>query len=139
MYKIDSKLEEYFDRLQRKLGEIDSADKISEGPWWDVVIKELNHMSYYCARHLQLETKMPYRKTFTDGTLAWELPYEEAPPIRLLAFNLILTYWLGWLDAKGGHALDNEPVAAWRRIKEVYDKGKKDALKGTNCETAVIT
>jgi hypothetical protein len=43
-----------------------------------------------------------------------------------LALNLILTYWLGWLDAKGGYALDTEPVAAWRRIKEVYDKGKND-------------
>lgn len=92
MYKIDSKLEEYFDRLQRKLGEIDSVDKILEGPWWDVVVKELNHMSYYCARHLQLETERPYRKEFTNGKLMYDSPYEEAPPTRLLALNLILSY-----------------------------------------------
>jgi hypothetical protein len=127
MYKMDLKLEEYFERLQKKLGETNSADKILEGPWWDVVVRELNHLSYYCARQLQLETKTPYRKDFTDGSLAWELPYEEAPPTRLLALNLILTYWLGWLDAKGGHTLDTEPVAAWRRIKEAYDKGKQAA------------
>lgn len=130
MYKIDSKLEEYFDRLQRKLGEIDSVDKILEGPWWDVVVKELNHMSYYCARHLQLETERPYRKEFTNGKLMYDSPYEEAPPTRLLALNLILSYWLGWLDGKGGHAVDTEPVAAQRRIHEVYVKGKQDALIG---------
>jgi hypothetical protein len=135
MYKMDSKLDEYFNRLQKMLGETDSADKILEGPWWDVVVKELNHLSYYCARYLQLETKKPYRKDFTDGSLADELPYEEAPPTRLLALNLIITYWLGWLDAKGGHALDTEPVAAWRRIKEAYDRGKQ-AANGKNEKTS---
>lgn len=129
MYKMDKKLEEYFNRLEKKIGETDSADQILEGPWWDIVIKELNHMSYYCAKHLQLETNKPYRKEFSDGSLMYDLPYEEAPPTRLLALHLILTYWLGWLDAKGGHALDTEPVSAWKRIEDIYKKAKNDALK----------
>jgi hypothetical protein len=45
-----------------------------------------------------------------------ELPYEKAPSTRLLALQLILS---GWLDAKGGHALDSEPVAAWRYMIKV--------------------
>lgn len=125
---MDLKLEEYFKRIEEKLGETDSADKILEGPWWDVVVKELNHMSYYCAKQLQLETTTPYRKQFTNGTLMYDLPYEEAPPIRLLALNLILSYWLGWLDASGWHYLDAEPVAAWKRIQEAYNKGKEKAV-----------
>ena len=105
MYKIDKKLQEYFERLNRKIGETDSADKILEGPWWDIVIKELNHMSYYCVRHLQLKTGKPYCKSFSNGSLAWEVPYEEAPPIRLLSMALVLSYWLGFHAADKGHEL----------------------------------
>lgn len=86
-------------------------------------------MSYYCARHLQLETGMPYRKDLTNGELAWNIPYEKAPPTRLLALDLILSYWLGWIDAVGGHHLDTEPVAAWKRIEAAYNKGKEKGSK----------
>jgi hypothetical protein len=94
-----AELRKYFDRLQNKLGETKSADKIIEGPWWEVVVRELNKMSF---------------------------EYEEAPPTRILALSLILSYWLGWLDASKTHYLDREPVAAWRRIGEAYKKGIAD-------------
>jgi hypothetical protein len=124
MFKQDIK--KYFDRLQNKLRETYSADKILEGPWLEGVVKELNLMSYHYARELQLETRQPYHKDFSDGTNAYDLPYEESPPTRLLALNLILSYWLGWLDASRSHHVDTEPVAAWRRIKEAYDKANAD-------------
>jgi len=65
--------------------------------------------------------------------------YSKGPPTRLLVLNLILSYWLGWLDAKGEHALDTEPVAAWKRIKEAYDKGKQDASKPETIATSEAT
>jgi hypothetical protein len=121
-----AELRKYFDRLQNKLGETKSADKIIEGPWWEVVVRELNKMSFECAKELQVETGQPYSKYKTDGTLAYDLKYEEAPPTRILALSLILSYWLGWLDASKTHYLDREPVAAWRRIGEAYKKGIAD-------------
>jgi hypothetical protein len=53
-------IKKYFDRLQIKLGDTHSADKILEGPWLEGVVRELNLMSYHCARELQLETRQPY-------------------------------------------------------------------------------
>jgi len=38
-----------------------------------------------------------------------------------LALNLILSYWLGWLDTSRSHYLDSEPISAWRRIEEAYE------------------
>jgi hypothetical protein len=55
------------------------------------------------------------------------VPYGEAPPTRLLAMTLILSYWLGYHDASRSHHLDTEPVAAWRRTQEGYHKGKENA------------
>jgi hypothetical protein len=114
----------YFDRLQDKIGKTHSPDKIDETLWWDVVVRELNQMSYDYARELQIETGKPYSKYYTDGTHAYNLSYELSPPTRLLALNLILSYWLGWLDASRTHYLDTEPILAWKRIEEAYSKGK---------------
>jgi hypothetical protein len=79
MFKQDIK--KYFDRLQIKLGETHSADKILEGPWLEGVVRELNLMSYHCVRELQLETRQPYSKYFSDGTKAYDLPYEGSTDI----------------------------------------------------------
>ncbi|HKG88959.1 MAG TPA: hypothetical protein VKA95_11580 [Nitrososphaeraceae archaeon] len=43
-----------------------------------------------------------------------------------MALNLILSYWLGWLDASKSHYLDIEPISAWKRIEEVYNDGRAD-------------
>ena len=59
----------YFDRLQIKIGETKSADRIIEGPWWDIVMRELNQTSL----ELQTETGKPYSKYYTDGTHAYDL------------------------------------------------------------------
>jgi hypothetical protein len=115
-----------FDRLQIKIGETKSADRNIEGPWWDIVMRELNQTSIECAKELQTETGKPYSKYYTDGMHAYDLSYAEAPPTRLLALNLIISYWLGWLDASKTHYLDKEPVSAWKRIEEAYNMGKAD-------------
>jgi hypothetical protein len=120
------KLRKYFDRLQDKIGETKSADRIIEGPWGDVVIRELNRTSLECAKELQAETGKPYSKYYIDGTHTYDLPYQESPPTRMLALNLILSYWLGWLEASKSHYLDKEPVSAWKRIEEAYNKGRAD-------------
>jgi hypothetical protein len=57
--------------------------------------------------------------------LAYDLAYEEAPPTRLLALNLILSYWLGWIDGSKTHYLHADP-SAWERIEEAYNAGKAD-------------
>ena len=117
-------LRKYFDRLQDNIGKTHSPDKIDEDGWWEVVIRELNKMSYDYAKELQLETGKPYSKYYTDGRHAYDLPYEKSPPTRLLALHLILSYWLGWLDASRSHYLDTEPISAWKRIEGAYNKGK---------------
>jgi hypothetical protein len=121
MYKMDDKLKEYFKRFNDTIGETDSADRISEGPWWDIVIKKLNNMSYYCAQKLQHETGRGYRKPYGIPREYYELPYEESPPTRLLSMTLILCYWLGFHDADKGHELQSEEeggIGAWKRIKK---------------------
>lgn len=70
----------YHDRIEMRIGEAMAADKILEGPWFDVVIKDLNLMSYYFARELELQLKTPVEKKYLDGTVAYKLPYEEWPP-----------------------------------------------------------
>ena len=116
----------YFEGLLNTIGKIDAASRINEDVWLEEVIKGLNLASYNCADDLQKETGEPYTKYHIDGTKAYDLDYGEAPPTRLLAMTLILSYWLGWLDASKTHNVDSEPVAAWRRIKEAYEKGKTD-------------
>jgi hypothetical protein len=98
-------------------------------PWYDTVIKELNHLSYYCAKKLQMETGKPYRKPFGDPLEWYDLPYEEAPPTRLLSMRLILCYWLGFHDADKGHDLQKEEegnIGAWDMIDKAYKSGLEE-------------
>jgi hypothetical protein len=36
----------YFDKLQEKIGQTHSANRIEESPWREVVVRELNQLSY---------------------------------------------------------------------------------------------
>jgi hypothetical protein len=101
-------------RLQDALGKSKAADRIQDGPWWDIVMKELNSISKDSATELQKETGKPYHKPNYD------LPYEEAPPTRLLALNIVISAWLGWvMSEKGGHPY------SWQKIEEAYNYGKQ--------------
>ncbi len=101
-------------RLQDALGESKAADRIEEEPWWNIVMKELNSISKDSARELQSETGEPYHKPNHD------LPYEEAPPIRLFALNIALSAWIGWvMSEKRGHPYN------WQKIEEAYNYGRR--------------
>jgi hypothetical protein len=53
-----------------------------------------------------------------------KLKYSEAPPTRLFGMTLVLSYWLGFLDASEDHEMHKEVLGALERIIEAYDKGK---------------
>jgi hypothetical protein len=103
----------YMRRLQDALGESKAADRIEEESWWNIVMKELNYISKDLAAELQNETGQPYHKP------GYDLPYEKAPPTRLLALNIAISAWIGWImSEKHGHTY------SWEKIKEAYNSGK---------------
>lgn len=118
----------HFQRLQDALGVKNAlgkncVDVIDEGLWWNVMY-QLNQGSIECANELQEETGKPYSKYYTDGEKAYDLKYRESPPTRLLSQMLVVSYWLGYLDADKSHYLHEEEVGALKRIKDAYESGK---------------
>ena len=94
-----------------------SADEINEEHWLDVVTSKLNSMSIECARELEKETGKYPKPNYPDGQ-----PLEKAPPTRLLALNLVISYWLGWVNNEKN--ADGPPLKAWTRIQEGYMAGR---------------
>jgi hypothetical protein len=124
----------YHERIEKRIGEAMAADKILEGPWWDVVIKDLNLMSYYFARELELQLKTPIEKNYlVDNTVAYNLPYEEWPPMRLMALALIVGHWLGWISTTHG------PPNGLGWIQEAYNAGLSGFLQGPEIRDWVQT
>jgi hypothetical protein len=114
----------YAKRLQDALGKEYSAgrnsvDSIDEDQWLKVVVGELNKMSFECAKELEPEIgRLQGKAGYPDGQ-----PPEVAPPSRILALHLILSYWLGWvMTEKHG---DGKPVFSWDRIQEAYMAGRE--------------
>ena len=109
-------------------------DKIDEKLWQDNVMPALNKISLKAADELQEETGEPYPKAsyrvdgngnFIPGSLTTEYQnYSEQPPTRLLSLTLILSYWLGFLDASGNHEMHKAAIGARERIEKAYDIGK---------------
>ena len=73
----------YVKRINEKIGEIKAADRIQEDPWWNTVVKVLN------------ETKCETGSMWNKGSYITGL--DEAPPARLLALEIALAGWLGWI------------------------------------------
>jgi hypothetical protein len=111
-------LRKYAKRIQDKIGETKSADGITEGPWWETVVKEINQMSIECARELEKETGRYPKPGYPDGQ-----PLEQAPPTRILAHTLILSFWLGWVNNEKG--MDLPPFNAWDRLQNAYKYGRE--------------
>jgi hypothetical protein len=59
----------YYEKLQNRIGETMSADKILEESWWNVVVRELNLISYYCARDIQLQKGILCEKKYVTGVI----------------------------------------------------------------------
>jgi hypothetical protein len=87
----------YMERIEDKIGQKfegtdkNSADKVEEQQWLDVVIREINQISVDIAKEIQKQTTMNINK----GT--YTLEQHEAPFSRLLALEIGLAAWLGWI------------------------------------------
>ena len=116
----------YMKRVQEKLGEAKAADGIREDLWLNIVVKELNEISKHCAIELQNETGAIWDKG------AYQQPLYEAPPARLLALEIALASWLGWImhekHGEGNSSLSTNDC--WRRIEEAYLYGIELSRKG---------
>jgi len=117
---------DYMISIQEKLGETKAPDGIKELPWFDVVIRELNEISKKCATELQ------------TGLGVWEKPsgsqaLHEAPPTRLLALEIALASWLGWIMHEKHGEDENKPLSTkdcWKRIEDAYLYGVELSKKG---------
>jgi hypothetical protein len=116
--------EEYFNKLQEIIGETNSADMINER--WSEVLERLDQLSIEYAKELQKDTGTTYKK---NGQ-----PYDMwlFPPCRLLAMNLILSYWLGWISVPKKLDL----VSDWVRIQDAYANGKNAFVEHQRSQNA---
>jgi hypothetical protein len=103
-------------RIEEKIGESKAADQIQEDSWFDIVMKELNDISKEVAIELQKETGALWNK----GNYKLEL--YETPPVRLLALEIAIASWLGWImHEKHGDGDDLFSTQdCWKRIEEAY-------------------
>jgi hypothetical protein len=110
----------YMIRLTHSIGK--SADGIIEEVWWNTVVKELNEISKDCADELQSEIDLPFAKPPRpdDGVGAYCLQYKKAPPTRLLALEISLTAWIGWIFQDKNPELVDE---FWKKIEEAHRSG----------------
>ncbi|MGH9985957.1 MAG: hypothetical protein ACRD8W_18605 [Nitrososphaeraceae archaeon] len=110
-------IKRYFYKLQNIIGETSSADEINDR--WTEVLNRLDEISVEYAKELQGETKIKYLKFEKEHEDIWQFP-----PFRLLAMNIILSYWVGWLSVpkKLVHA------SAAERIGEAYNIGAKTGM-----------
>ena len=116
----------YFDELQKIIGETGCADVINER--WPEVIDRLNKLSIEYCNEIQVEEaaqRIKYEKSAGSG-MYYDL--EKLPPVRLLAMNLILSYWIGW------HSIPKQLylVSDWTRIEDAYNKGKNAFIEQTD-------
>lgn len=115
-------LEQYFQKVQTVIGSTVSADEIKEDRWLEVV-KVLSNTAIECAQELQKEDEKEgkaYFKPERESKPAYILGYDKAPPTSLLALNLILSYWIGWISQI--HGLSD----AMNMILKAYSTGKMD-------------
>jgi hypothetical protein len=119
-------LRKYAKRLQDALGKeysprMNFVDEISDGPWFETVVRELDQMSIDCAREVEKETgKFP--KYSSLGTQ----PLEKAPPTRILVLSLVINYWLGWVNnEKLMDASTPQAFKVWDRIYKAYMTGRE--------------
>ena len=101
----------YFQKLQEIIDKTNSVDMINER--WSEVLEKLDQLSIEYCKELQAETGASYEKNGKHDIWLF-------PPFRLLAMNLILSYWIGWISVPKKLNL----VSDWRRIEAAYSNGK---------------
>jgi hypothetical protein len=100
----------YFQKLQEIIRETKSADMINER--WSEVLEKLDQLSIEYCKELQAETGASYEKNGKHDIWLF-------PPLRLLAMNLILSYWIGWMSVP--KKLNS--VRDWKKIQDAYTNG----------------
>jgi hypothetical protein len=124
----------YIKRINLKIGEIRAADKIEEVSWSNTVVNELNQMSIECANELQTETRTAFRKPPREGVPeGYILNLFEAPPSRILALEILMAAWLGWVThEKEGEKVPPQFTAEGcrRLIDEAYMYGVNLSSRG---------
>jgi hypothetical protein len=113
-------------RIEDVIGKTKSADRISEDPWFRIVMKEINEISRDCAGELQQETGAIWNK----GSYALDL--KEAPPARILALQIALASWLGWImrEKHGDSGQTFSAEDCLKRIITAYEFGVDLSRKG---------
>jgi hypothetical protein len=115
----------YMQRIQAAIGSIQAADGIKEDSWFDVVIREVDALSGYCADEYQRETGFIWNK----GTFVQNL--REAPPVRLLALALAVTSWVGWImHSKHGETGSLSSTDCLRLLQEAFESGVQLSKSG---------
>lgn len=112
-------------RIEEKIGEAEAADRIQEDSWFKIMMKELSELSKDAATELQNETNCKWNKG------SYKLNLYEAPPMRLLALEIAIASWLGWImHEKHGDGNDLFSTKdCWRRIEEAYLYGTELSYK----------
>jgi hypothetical protein len=115
----------YMKRIEDKLYEIYAADRNQGDPWWNIVMKGLNEISKDCALELQNETKSIWNE------ISYQTGFDEAPPTRLLALEIALAGWIGWIMQQK-HGRSNKIFSSddcWKRIEEAYNYGVELSIR----------
>ncbi len=124
----------YMKRIELKIGEIKAADKIEGVSWSETVVNELNKMSIECANELQTETGVAFRKPpRQDAPEGYILNLFEAPSSRILALEILMAAWLGWITHKkeGGKVPPQFTAEGCRKlIDDAYMYGVDLSKKG---------
>ena len=110
---------DYMRRIEDKIGKANAADRIEEDLWWNIVLKELNNISSDCAKQLEKEMQRKWDKG------SYSLGLNEAPPTRLLALEIALASWIGWIMHEK-HGSGNKLFSSndcWKKIEEAYKYG----------------
>jgi hypothetical protein len=108
-------IKRYFYKLQKIIGETGSADEINER--WNEVLNRLDDIAIEYAKELQAETGIYYLKRERKRFDIWQFP-----PCRLLAMNIILSYWVGWLT------VPKDLNFAPQRISDAYNIGFRTGM-----------
>jgi hypothetical protein len=131
MVDVDLNFLDYLNGIEDKMGqniqeiigkEKNFADGIfNEQLWFDVVINEINRISFEIANEIQHQTGASVDK----GN--YKLDLREAPLHRLLALEIGLAAWLGWIFNE--KEMDKtKPFSApdvFKMIRAAFDYGEK--------------
>jgi hypothetical protein len=124
----------YMKRIQDKIGETKAADRIEQSTW-NAMMKELDDISIKCAKELQQETGVMHCKPGHNGKPAYMLNLFESPPERLLALEIVLASWLGWIMYEKGNKVKGaapqfSAEKCFEMIQTAYKYGVNLSIEG---------